>query len=275
MTSQIRFDDGAAYERYMGVWSQLTGDAFLDWLAPAPGLRWLDVGCGNGAFTELIVARCAPRAVYGIDPSEGQLAYAHTRPALRSTQLQQCDAMALPYSNDTFDCAVMPLVIVFVPDPAKGVAEMVRVVRPGGSVSAYIWDMAGGGFPYAAVQSELRTLDVGMPAPPSARASDIDSLRDLWLAAGLDAVETRDITVSRTFDDFDDYWNTLGMGPSLGPTLAGMSADQVASLKERLRARLAADAADRITYAARASAVKGVVPSEILSGSGKTRTASA
>ena len=70
MTTEIRFDDGAAYERYMGKWSQLAGEAFLDWLAPAPGLRWLDVGCGNGAFTEMLAERCAPASVKGIDPSE-------------------------------------------------------------------------------------------------------------------------------------------------------------------------------------------------------------
>jgi hypothetical protein len=55
----IRFDDGAAYERAMGIWSQLAGEVFLDWLAPCSGLRWIDVGCGNGAFTELLVIRFA------------------------------------------------------------------------------------------------------------------------------------------------------------------------------------------------------------------------
>jgi len=58
--SSLRFDDGAAYEQMMGVWSRLVGEVFLDWLKPAQGLRWIDVGCGNGAFTELIVSRCAP-----------------------------------------------------------------------------------------------------------------------------------------------------------------------------------------------------------------------
>jgi trans-aconitate methyltransferase len=66
---QIRFDDGAAYERMMGTWSRLAGDIFLDWLAPRPGLRWIDIGCGSGAFTELLVERCAPAEVQGIDPS--------------------------------------------------------------------------------------------------------------------------------------------------------------------------------------------------------------
>ena len=115
MTDQIRFDDGSAYERYMGRWSQLAGDRFLEWLNPRPGLRWLDVGCGNGAFTEMLVERCAPLSVQGIDPSEGQLAYARTRPASRLAQFRQGDAMALPFAEDTFDAAVMPLVIFFVP----------------------------------------------------------------------------------------------------------------------------------------------------------------
>jgi ubiquinone/menaquinone biosynthesis C-methylase UbiE len=122
--SEIRFDDGAGYERYMGKWSQLAGDTFLDWLAPAPGLRWLDVGCGNGAFTETLVERCAPASVDGIDPAAGQLAYARARPAARIAQFHQGDAMALPFPDDTFDVAVMPLVIFFVPEPAEGVAEM-------------------------------------------------------------------------------------------------------------------------------------------------------
>ena len=133
MADSIRFDDGAAYDRYMGKWSELVGEAFLDWLAPRPGLRWLDVGCGSGAFTAMLVARCAPVAVQGIDPSEGQLAYARARAALRTAQFCQGDAMALPFADDTFDAAVMPLVIFFVPDPARGVAEMARVVCPGGS----------------------------------------------------------------------------------------------------------------------------------------------
>jgi len=174
VTNQIRFDDGAAYERYMGKWSQLAGETFLDWLAPKPGLRWLDVGCGNGAFTEMLVERCAPVSVQGIDPSEGQLAYARTRPASRVAQFRQGDAMAQPFPDDTFDAAVMPLVIFFVPDPAKGVAEMARVVCPGGTVTAYAWDMFGGGFPYAALLVEMRGMGIAIPVPPSPDASRID-----------------------------------------------------------------------------------------------------
>jgi ubiquinone/menaquinone biosynthesis C-methylase UbiE len=257
---RIRFDDGAAYERSMGRWSQLAGEIFLDWLAPPSGLRWIDVGCGNGAFTELLVERCAPGTVHGIDPSEGQLAFARTRPAARVAQFRQGDAMAQPFPDDAFDAAVMALVIFFVPDPAKGVAEMVRVVCPGGTVAAYAWDLLGGGLPSEAMRIEMRALGVTPLQPPSASASRIDAMRDLWKGAGLDAVETREITVQRTFTDFDDFWTTNLMAASIGPTIAAMTAGDVELLKARLRARLPADSAGRITCSARANAVKGRVP---------------
>jgi SAM-dependent methyltransferase len=270
VTDQISFDDGDAYERYMGEWSRLAGETFLGWLAPRSGLRWLDVGCGHGAFTEMLVERCAPISVQGIDPSEGQLAYARTRVAARVAQFQLGDAMALPFPDDAFDAAVMPLVIFFVPDPARGVAEMARVVCPGGSVTAYAWDMEGGGFPYEALHDEMRGLGVAVPAPPSPGASRIDAMRDLWSGANLDSVETRGIDVRRTFVDFDDYWTTILGGPSVVRQLAAMAPDALALLRERMRARLPADAAGRITCSARANAVKGRVPNDFEGGRVRT-----
>ncbi|MBN8483115.1 MAG: methyltransferase domain-containing protein [Xanthomonadales bacterium] len=254
----IRFDDGAAYERYMGVWSQRVGMAFLDWLAPAPGLRWLDVGCGNGAFTEQIVARCAPASVDGIDPSAAQLNHARTRPTLADAAFREGDAMALPYPDDTFDVAVMPLVIFFVPDPARGVAEMARVVRAGGIVAAYAWDMPGGGFPYEPLLAELRASGVIVPSPPSPDASTLDSMRAYWTEAGLGTVETRVFDVERRFADFDEYWTTVRAAPSAGPMLGTMTTGEREALQQRVRARLAVDG-DAIVCTARANAVRGSV----------------
>src|SRR5207253_2778116 len=168
MSNEIRFADGAAYERYMGTWSQLAGETFLGWLAPQPGLRWLDVGCGNGAFTEMLVEQCAPLAVDVIDPSAEQLAYA--------------------------------------------------------------WDMFGGGFPYDALHAEMRAIGVAVPVPPSRDASRMDVMRELWTRAGLDGVGTREITVQRTFADFDNYWTTVLGGPSVGPQLAALSSEDRARL---------------------------------------------
>jgi SAM-dependent methyltransferase len=257
---RIRFDDGGLYERAMGAWSRMAGEVFLDWLAPARGLRWIDVGCGNGAFTEALVGRCAPAEVQGIDPSEGQLAYARGRPGVAGVVFRQGDAMALPFEADRFDAAVMALVIFFVPEPATGLAEMARVVRPGGLVAAYAWDMPGGGFPFHPAHQELRALGIAPPLPPHAEVSRAEGLRALWEGAGLEAVETREITVRRRFESSDAYWEATRAGSSMRAAIEAMAPEQVVRLEAGVRARLPADGAGRIVHAARANAIKGRVP---------------
>lgn len=260
MTTPIRFDDGGAYDRYMGQWSQLAGHAFLDWLAPPPGLRWLDVGCGNGAFTGLILERAAPGSVDGIDLSEAQLAYARSQSGLRMVRFHHGDAMGLPFGNTIFDVAVMPLVIFFVPVPHRGVAEMVRVTAPGGLVAAYAWDMPGGGFPYDALFAEMREMALEVPEAPNPDASRVDQLHELWTTAGLTSVSTREISVQRTFAGFDDFWATILGAPSVGAILRGLPHARGGDLQTRLRTKLPRAADGSITYSARANAVKGRVP---------------
>ena len=257
---QVRFEDGAAYERMMGIWSRLAGDIFLDWVAPPPGLSWIDVGCGNGAFTERVAERCKPSAIEGLDPSEGQLAFARTRPAGRVAKFRQGDAMALPFADNSFDAAVMALVVFFVPDPAKGVAEMARVVRPGGMVTSYTWDVPGGGFPMEPMRQGMRAMGIAPMGPPKPEASSMDALRGLWTGAGLDAVEAREITVQRRYADFDDFWTTTLFGSSVGPTVAAMTAGDVERLKTEVRAFLVEAADGSITCSGRANAIKGRVP---------------
>ncbi|MEO8038557.1 MAG: SAM-dependent methyltransferase, partial [Betaproteobacteria bacterium] len=137
---------------------------------------------------------------------------------------------------------------------------MARVVRPGGIITAYAWDMLGGGFPYAALQAEMRGMGISVPTPPSPDASRMNVMRDLWTGANLEAVETREITVQRTFAGFDDYWDTILGGPSVGPQLAALAAGDIELLQTRMRARLPTDATGRIAYGARANAIKGRVP---------------
>jgi ubiquinone/menaquinone biosynthesis C-methylase UbiE len=257
---QIRYDDGAAYERYMGQWTRLAGDHFLKWLAPRPELRWIDIGCGNGAFTELIVQRCAPSEIQGIDPSEAQLAFARTRAAMPMVEFRQGNAMAIPFPDHRFDVAVMALVIFFVPNPASGVAEMKRVVRPGGILTAYAWDILGGGFPWEPVQAEMRAMGLTPVLPPSSEASRLERLRELWIEADLEAVEVKEIPAQRTFANFDDFWTTALLAASIRPMITAMVAKDVEVLKRRVEARLPADSEGRITYSARANAVKGRVP---------------
>jgi len=256
----IRFDDGAAYERMMGVWSRFAGEIFLDWLAPPSGLKWIDVGCGNGAFTELVVTRNEPAQITGIDPSDGQLAYARNRRGTEMADFHKGDAMALPFFDRSFDVAIMALVIFFVPEPARGVAEMVRVVAPGGTVAAYVWDVMGGGFPLQPIQTELKAMGFSPVRPPSFEASTIEALQKLWTEAGLVDVETRLIDVERGFVDFEDFWGAAMQAPTLGQFFAAMPPDDLAGIKSRVHARLREDDEGRITYGAWANAIKGRLP---------------
>jgi SAM-dependent methyltransferase len=253
----IRFEDGAAYERMMGVWSRIAGARFLDWLAAPQGLRWVDVGCGNGAFTELVVERCAPAAITGIDPSDAQLKFARSRPGTPAATYVQGDAMALPFEAASFDVATMALVLFFVPDPVRGVAELARVTRPGGRAAAYNWDIAAGGLPHAPLGREMREMGFPAPSPPSVDAANIDRMRELWQQAGFTQVETTTIEAPRTFDNFDLLWETCMLSPAMRATLLEQPAQVQAELRERVRAKCTPDAQGRITWVGRANAVKG------------------
>jgi SAM-dependent methyltransferase len=256
----IRFDDGTAYEHMMGRWSALVGEHFLDWIAVPDGARWLDVGCGNGAFTEQIVQRCRPLQVQAFDPSPGQLAYARRRlPSDAPVTWAEGDAMRLPVADASCDAAVMALVLFFVPEPALGVAEMCRAVRPGGVVAAYHWDILGGGFPLADIGAEMRKLGTPPRLPPSVEASTLDASAALWREAGLQQVRTCAFTVQRRFDSFDDYWKSAESSNTLRPMFEALPPETRVLLEQRVRDRVKADDGP-LTLSARANAVCGVKP---------------
>ena len=255
------FTDGEAYEGRMGRWSRIVGEAFLDWLAVPNGLRWIDIGCGNGAFTEVLIARCTPSAVSAVDPSEGQLSYARSRPEAKMAEFRVGDAQALPYPDRCFDAAAMALVISFVSDPIKAVTEMVRVVRPGGWVAAYMWDLPGGGIPVEPMLRALKSLGIAV-ALPGIEISRRDNMRAVWEKVGLQSIDTHVIRIPVVYSDFDDFWQSYSVpeGPS-GQPLRKMSPSQIEQLKGRLREQLPIGPEGRITYEAFANAVSGRAPS--------------
>jgi ubiquinone/menaquinone biosynthesis C-methylase UbiE len=257
MTGEIKFNDGAAYEDFMGKWSRLVGERFLAWLGARHGARWLDVGCGNGAFTELIVERCAPSFVEGIDPSPEQIDYARKRVPADRAAFHVGDSMALPFASGGFDVSAMALVLFFVPEPARGVAEMVRATRPGGLVASYAWDILEGGFPVNDVFVEMKALGMTPPYPPSVEAAGLEASRALWKQASLESVQTTQITVERSFRDAEDYWTTLLKGPGSGGRVKAIEPGQREALRKRVFARLG-EGQVRIT--ARANAIQGRVP---------------
>ncbi len=255
----IRFENGATYEHLMGRWSLLAGTQFLDWIGVPTGKRWVDVGCGNGAFTELIVQRCSPADVQAFDPALAQLEYARTRlPDGSPVTWSLGDAIHLPLAEATMDVAVMALVLFFVPDPVAGIVEMCRVVRAGGLVAAYHWDVLASGFPLADIGDEMIKIGLSPLMPPSAHVSTIEASTKLWVNAGLTNVRTTQIAVQRTFDSFDDYWNSAATSNFLRAMFDNTQADQIAHLKAKVRIRLRAQANGPVIVKARANAICGI-----------------
>lgn len=254
------FTDGDAYERMMGRWSQLAGATFLDWLEAPRNLSWLDVGCGNGTFTEVLISRCAPSAVQGIDPSEAQIAYARSREATKPARFDTGDAQSLPFGPASFDAATMALVISFIPDPERAVREMARVVRPSGLVATYMWGV--GGLPQQPFRAAAKAL--GLPVPPHVAASNVtecDGMQALWELAGLKDIETRRIDIEVTYDDFEDFWESnMALPPPAVQYVTKLPPSDKEKVRAWLQESLPRDPQGRISYGAHANAVIGRVP---------------
>lgn len=254
---------GAAYEPYVGRWSRLVAREFLAWLAVLRDSRWLDVGCGTGALSHVILEMTSPKEVRGIDPSQGYVAYARQQITDGRARFEAGDASALPYEKASYDAVVAGLVLNFVPDPRIAVAEMARVARPGGVVAAYVWDYAGQmqlmrHFWDAAVAlyPEALELDEGCRFP----MCQPDPLARLFQEARLKDVEVGGIVIPTHFRDFDDYWSPFLGGQAPAPGFAmSLTEERRSALRERIRAALPIRADGSIHLAARAWAVRGVL----------------
>jgi SAM-dependent methyltransferase len=252
---------GDHYEAYMGRWSRQVAPRFLDWLGVADGRDWLEVGCGTGALSAAILARCNPASLVSIDASEGFVAAAREAVTDRRARFETGDAQALAFENASKDAVASALVLNFVPDRPKALAEMKRVARSGGTVGFYVWDYPGGGMELMrAFWTAATTLDP--------RARDLseggrfpfctpEGLTALMNNAGFARIECVPIAVPTVFRDFDDYWRpfTLGAGPAPG-YCTSLDAAARQRLKEKLQEILPRDADGSIPLKARAWAVK-------------------
>ena len=263
-TRQEQWSLGDAYEQYIGRWSRLVARRFVTWLALPSGLRWLDVGCGTGALTQLILDTGAPTAVLGVDPSEGFIACARRLVNDERAGFQLGAAQALPLADASVDVAVCGLVLNFTPDPARALAEMARVVRPGGTVAAYVWDYARGMQMIRLFWDAAAALDRDAMALDEARRFPIcrrDALRALWEDGGLVQIECCEVAVPTPFRSFDELWSPFlgGQGPAPAYCTA-LAEDARTALHDRLQAMVPREPDGTIALRARAFAVLGVRP---------------
>jgi SAM-dependent methyltransferase len=228
-----------AYLRFMGQYSEPLAAQFADLAGVHGGQRALDVGCGPGALTAVLASRAGADAVSAVEPSASFAAAARER--LPGVDVRQSAAERLPFPDDAFDAALAQLVVHFMTDPVAGLREMGRVTRPGGVVSACVWDHAGDRGPLAVFWQAVRQLD-----PAAHDESDLAGVREghlatLFAQAGLNGTQVSTLTVQAGYASFGDWWEpfTLGVGPA-GAYVASLAPDRRAALREQCRQLLPA-----------------------------------
>lgn len=267
MTDSSTFNaaDGAGYERLMGRWSRRLAGPFLEFAGLGRDERVLDVGCGTGSLTFALAERADARSICGIDYSAAYIDHARQRCRDARIEFRVGDACSLPFPDGSFDRVLALLVLHFVPQPERAVAEMRRVARPGATVAAAVWDARGG---FVANRIFFDTAAVLEPGGNASRARNYTrpmtrpgELAAAWRAAGMTDVEDVALTIRMEFASFDDYWSPYA-------SKDGPGAAYVATLDEAGRARLRdavrlayldGEPDGARSYAATAWAVKGVV----------------
>jgi SAM-dependent methyltransferase len=196
-----------------------------------------------------------------VDPAKAQIDYVSNGPLARRADFRLAEAQALPFPDGTFDIAASALVINFIPDRLRGLAEMSRVVRPGGLVAGYVWDFAGEHGPNQPIRSGMVQIGAEVRRQSGAEATSTAALNSLFGQAGFEEIETQAIDVSLDFPSFDDYWRA--QTPRLHPiakTIAGLSEPDRAKLVDLVKAEVTRHPNGSICCVARANTIKGRVP---------------
>lgn len=259
------FDDAKAYERFMGRWSRLLADELVDFTGVPMRARVLDVGSGTGALAFALAAKRPQAHVVGIDPAREYVDYAASRnPSPKLLSFEVGDAQKLRFPKSSFDTCASLLVFNFIPDPAKALQELIRVTRPGGRISAAVWDYGEG-------MKMLRLFwDAAIAISPDAASKDErhmplcrkGQLGELWQKAGLEDLHDDALEITMKFDGFADFWEPflLGQGPA-GSFASKLAPDQLAKLRRNLQTRLpVVGEKTPFSLTARAWAVRGRVP---------------
>lgn len=226
-----------AYARFMGRFAEPLAEQFVELLAPEAGQRGLDVGCGTGILTAHLVERLGADAVAGIDPSVPFSTA--TRARFPDVDVRTGTAEDLPWPDGSFDLAGAQLVVHFMADPVRGLAEMLRVTRAAGRVAACVWDHAGDGTPLALFWRAAHDLDPDARDESGLAGSWEHHLAELLTEAGGHDVRSGSLRVTVDYPSFAQWWEpyTLGVGPA-GAYVAGLDDAHRSALADRCRALL-------------------------------------
>ena len=256
------FQNAEAYEQIMGRWSWRLAPFLIQYGGLSHGDRVLDVGCGTGSLTFALPEIANVRSATGIDLTEAFLEHARARNHDPRITFKPADARALPFDDKSFDRAFSMLVLQFIPDAERAVAEMSRVVRPGGAVTAAVWDDFSG-LPHIRLIWDLAAvLDPSLERPFFRPLSAPNQMAILWRELGLADVEQTSLLIRMEFSCFDDYWLpfTRGEGPP-GKFVASLSDSARATLREHVRGAYLSNRPDGLrSFACVAWACRGTVP---------------
>ncbi|MEC9088827.1 MAG: SAM-dependent methyltransferase, partial [Actinomycetota bacterium] len=131
------------------------------------------------------------------------------------------------------------------------------VTKPGGSVSAYVWDLVEGGAPFESIMVQMRSLDIDSPRPPSAEISEQSRLVETWNDAGLTNVEVKRISVDRTFTNFTEFWDIALLAPPVGSAFSPLDPDVGRDVRRMTQEFLGVDDTEPVTIHGFANAIKG------------------
>ena len=260
------WQSGNAYDRFMGRWSTRVALKFLSWLDAAPSSRWLDVGCGTGTLTKLILENNQPTEVIALDSSAEFIEHARQTITDPRVSFRVGLAQALDLESASIDVAVSGLVLNFVPEPKAAIAEMLRVTRPGGKIGVFVWDYASGMqmlryFWDAVIELDPSTIELDEgPRFPICQEGQLEAY---MLEMRLAQIESAVIEVETVFQDFDDYWHPFlgGVGPASNYVL-NIDVAHRQRLKEKLQELLPYGPDGKIPLWAKAWAVKGIVDNQ-------------